>query len=418
VSFSDGNILECTPYHKFYIQDGSMKTASELVRDDVILDWSEESGVLHESVRVTGVSNFGRVDSTWCFTEPLRNMGVFNGVLAGNCTEIIEYTDPDEVAVCNLGSLALPAFVEGAVFDYEALHRATRVLTRNLNRVIDRNYYPVPEAHKSNMRHRPIGLGVQGLADAFLLCGHAFDSREAARMNIAIFETMYHAALTESCELARLEGPYETFKGSPASEGILQFDMWDAPKFSGLYKDWDTLKGNIRVWGLRNSLLMAPMPTASTSQILGNNECIEPYTTNMYLRRTLAGEFVVVNRHLVTKLKQLGLWSKETKDRIVRNGGSVQGLTEIPKALRDLFKTVWEIKQKVLIDMARDRGCFIDQSQSMNLFMEEPTAAKLSSMHMYAWEQGLKTGMYYLRTKAKAKPIQFSLEPDCKMCSA
>jgi ribonucleotide reductase alpha subunit len=418
VSFSDGNILECTPYHKFYIQDGSMKTASELVRDDVILDWSEESGVLHESVRVTGVSNFGRVDSTWCFTEPLRNMGVFNGVLAGNCTEIIEYTDPDEVAVCNLGSLALPAFVEGAVFDYEALHRATRVLTRNLNRVIDRNYYPVPEAHKSNMRHRPIGLGVQGLADAFLLCGHAFDSREAARMNIAIFETMYHAALTESCELARLEGPYETFKGSPASEGILQFDMWDAPKFSGLYKDWDTLKGNIRVWGLRNSLLMAPMPTASTSQILGNNECIEPYTTNMYLRRTLAGEFVVVNRHLVTKLKQLGLWSKETKDRIVRNGGSVQGLTEIPKALRDLFKTVWEIKQKVIIDMARDRGCFIDQSQSMNLFMEEPTAAKLSSMHMYAWEQGLKTGMYYLRTKAKAKPIQFSLEPDCKMCSA
>jgi ribonucleotide reductase alpha subunit len=418
VSFSDGNILECTPYHKFYIQDGSMKTASELVRDDVILDWSEESGVLHESVRVTGVSNFGRVDSTWCFTEPLRNMGVFNGVLAGNCTEIIEYTDPDEVAVCNLGSLALPAFVEGAVFDYEALHRATRVLTRNLNRVIDRNYYPIPEAHKSNMRHRPIGLGVQGLADAFLLCGHAFDSREAARMNIAIFETMYHAALTESCELARLEGPYETFKGSPASEGILQFDMWDAPKFSGLYKDWDTLKGNIRVWGLRNSLLMAPMPTASTSQILGNNECIEPYTTNMYLRRTLAGEFVVVNRHLVTKLKQLGLWSKETKDRIVRNGGSVQGLTEIPKALRDLFKTVWEIKQKVIIDMARDRGCFIDQSQSMNLFMEEPTAAKLSSMHMYAWEQGLKTGMYYLRTKAKAKPIQFSLEPDCKMCSA
>jgi ribonucleotide reductase alpha subunit len=462
VSFSDGNILECTPYHKFYVQvvtltepepepvvaversvepvEGAsepvvepepvpppepirtvtviMKTASELVRDDVILDWSEESGVLHESVRVTGVSNFGRVDSTWCFTEPLRNMGVFNGVLAGNCTEIIEYTDPDEVAVCNLGSLALPAFVEGAVFDYEALHRATRVLTRNLNRVIDRNYYPIPEAHKSNMRHRPIGLGVQGLADAFLLCGHAFDSREAARMNIAIFETMYHAALTESCELARLEGPYETFKGSPASEGILQFDMWEAPKFSGLYKDWDTLKGNIRVWGLRNSLLMAPMPTASTSQILGNNECIEPYTTNMYLRRTLAGEFVVVNRHLVTKLKQLGLWSKETKDRIVRNGGSVQGLTEIPKALRDLFKTVWEIKQKVIIDMARDRGCFIDQSQSMNLFMEEPTAAKLSSMHMYAWEQGLKTGMYYLRTKAKAKPIQFSLEPDCKMCSA
>jgi ribonucleotide reductase alpha subunit len=214
-------------------------------------------------------------------------------------------------------------------------------------------------------------------------------------------------------ELAKTEGPYETFEGSPMSKGIFQFDMWDNPKFSGLW-DWEPLRGK----PVRNSLLVAPMPTASTSQILGNNECIEPYTTNMYLRRTLAGEFVVVNRHLVTKLKQLGLWSKETKDRIVRNGGSVQGLTEIPKALRDLFKTVWEIKQKVIIDMARDRGCFIDQSQSMNLFMEEPTAAKLSSMHMYAWEQGLKTGMYYLRTKAKAKPIQFSLEPDCKMCSA
>ena len=418
VSFSDGNILECTPYHKFYLWDGSMKTAAELARDDVLLDWSEESGVLHESIRVTYTVNFGRVDSTWCFTEPLRNMGVFNGVLAGNCTEIIEYTDPNEIAVCNLGSLALPAFVERGTFDYEGLHAATRVLTRNLNRVIDRNYYPVPEARTSNMRHRPIGLGVQGLADACLLCGYAFDSREAARMNIAIFETMYHAALTESCELARVEGPYATFKGSPASKGILQFDMWPEPKFSGLYKDWDELKANIRTQGLRNSLLVAPMPTASTSQILGNNECIEPYTTNMYLRRTLAGEFVVVNKHLVSRLKALDLWSKETKDRIVRNGGSVQGLTEIPKALRDLFKTVWEIKQKVLIDMARDRGCFIDQSQSMNLFMEEPTAAKLSSMHMYAWEQGLKTGMYYLRTKAKAKPIQFSLEPDCKMCSA
>jgi ribonucleoside-diphosphate reductase alpha subunit len=344
-----------------------------------------------------------------------KNLGTIKS--SNLCTEIIEYTDPNEVAVCNLGSLALPAFVKNGEFDFESFHGVVRILTRNLNLVIDRNFYPIEEARNSNLRHRPVGLGVQGLADVFLLCGYAFDSAEAMNMNKRIFETMYHAALTESCQLARDHGPYETYEGSPMSKGQLQFDMWEKPSLSG-HLDWEKLRGNIAKWGLRNSLLVAPMPTASTSQILGNNECIEPYTTNIYIRRTLAGEFIVTNKHLVKELVKLGLWSREMKDRIIRNSGSVQGIQEIPEKTRVLFKTVWEIKQKVLIDMARDRGCFIDQSQSLNLFVESPTASKLSSMHMYAWEQGLKTGMYYLRSKAKAKPIQFSLEPECQACSA
>ncbi len=345
-----------------------------------------------------------------------KHLGVIKS--SNLCTEIIEYTDPDEIAVCNLGSIALPKFVKNQQFDYKKLHEISRILTRNLNKVIDRNYYPVEEARKSNMRHRPIGIGVQGLADAFLLCGYAFDSDEAASMNIAIFETIYHGALTESCNLAREDGTYETYEGSPVSNGILQFDMWGhGVKHSGLY-DWEPLRTMIHKYGIRNSLLVAPMPTASTSQILGNNEAIEPYTTNIYLRRTLAGEFVVTNKHLVSKLQELGLWSREMKDQIIRNGGSVQGIKEIPENVRHLFRTVWELKQKTLIDMARDRGCYIDQSQSLNLFVENPTASKLSSMHMYAWSQGLKTGMYYLRSKAKARPVQFSLEPECQMCSA
>jgi ribonucleotide reductase alpha subunit len=417
ISFSDGNQIECTLYHKFHVTDGTVKEAKELVVGDALESWVDPDGESKESVKVFSIENTGRISETWCFNEPKRHRGIFNGVLAGNCTEIIEYTDPDEVAVCNLGSLALPAFVKAGVFDFKLFHKTVRILTRNLNIVIDRNFYPIPEARKSNMRHRPIGLGVQGLADVFLLCGFPFDSSNAAKLNIEIFETMYHAALTESCELAREQGPYETFAGSPASKGILQFDMWDHPIFSGNL-DWNQLRKDIEKHGLRNSLLVAPMPTASTSQILGNNECIEPYTTNIYLRRTLAGEFVVTNKHLVRELARLGLWSREMKDRLIRNGGSVQGIPEIPQETRELFKTVWEIKQKVLIDQARDRGCFIDQSQSLNLFVENPTASKLSSMHMYSWEQGLKTGMYYLRSKAKAKPIQFSLEPECQSCSA
>jgi|TARA_B110000879_G_scaffold209389_1_gene296984 ribonucleoside-diphosphate reductase alpha subunit len=347
-----------------------------------------------------------------------KNLGVIKS--SNLCTEIIEYTNKDETAVCNLASIALPKYVnkETKKFDYEKLHEVTKVVTKNLNRVIDRNFYPVETAKRSNMRHRPIGLGVQGLADVFILCGLPFDCEESRLMNAHIFETIYHAALESSSELAEIDGSYETFNGSPASEGILQPDMWEGEtKFSGRY-DWDAMRERVKTKGLRNSLLLAPMPTASTAQILGNNECFEPYTTNIYLRRTIAGEFVVVNNHLVNDLKKRGLWSKEMKDLMVKAGGSIQNIVDIPDDIKILYKTVWEISQKCIIDMAADRGHFIDQSQSMNLFIESPTMSKLSSMHMYAWKSGLKTGMYYLRSKAKARPIQFSLEPDCVACSA
>ena len=347
-----------------------------------------------------------------------KNLGVIKS--SNLCTEILEYTNKDETSVCNLASIALPKYVnrETKTFDYEKLHEVTKIVTKNLNRVIDRNFYPVETARRSNMKHRPIGLGVQGLADVFILCGLPFDCEESRLMNAHIFETMYHAAIEASSELAEIDGPYESFQGSPASEGVLQPDMWEGDtKFSGRY-DWDAMRERVKTKGIRNSLLMAPMPTASTAQILGNNECFEPYTTNIYLRRTLAGEFVVVNNHLVNDLKKRGLWSKEMKDLMVKAGGSVQNIVDIPDDIKSLYKTVWEISQKCIIDMAADRGHFIDQSQSMNLFMESPTMSKLSSMHMYAWKAGLKTGMYYLRSKAKARPIQFSLEPECVACSA
>ena len=335
------------------------------------------------------------------------------------CTEILEYTDKEETAVCNLASIALPKYVdvEKKEFNHEELHRVTKMVTRNLNKVIDKNFYPTENGMRSNMRHRPIGIGVQGLADVFILLRMTFGSEESRKLNRDIFETIYHAALESSCELAEMYGTYETFKGSPFSKGILQFDMWDRdPQFSGRY-DWDAMRKLVKK-GTRNSLLLAPMPTASTSQILGNNECFEPYTTNIYLRRTLAGEFVVVNKHLVEDLKKIGLWSKEMKDLMVKANGSVQNIIDIPDDIKELYKTVWEMSQKTIIDMAADRGVYIDQSQSMNLFVESPTVSKLSSMHMYAWKTGLKTGMYYLRSKAKARPIQFSLEAECAMCSA
>ncbi len=359
-----------------------------------------------------------------------KNIGIIKS--SNLCTEILEVSKPDETAVCNLGSLALPKFIEGDEFDFERLARVTRILTRNLNRVIDRNFYPIEEARNSNMRHRPIGIGVQGLADVFAILKMPFESPEARKLNKDIFETIYYAALEESCQLAIEDGPYETFKGSPASEGILQFDMWGtgpeslATQSTGVDPsslatlDWAALKERIKKHGLRNSLLLAPMPTASTSQILGNNECIEPYTTNIYLRRTLAGEFVVINKYLVNALIEKGIWSTELKNKMIKAGGSIQDIPEIPQDIKDLFKTVWEIKQKSLIDMAADRGHFIDQSQSMNLFVENPTMSKLSSMHMYAWKAGLKTGMYYLRSKAKSRPIQFTIDPStvCETCSA
>ena len=347
-----------------------------------------------------------------------KNLGVIKS--SNLCTEVLEYTDKDETAVCNLASIALPKYVnkESKTFDYDKLHEVTKTVTKNLNRVIDRNFYPVESARRSNMKHRPIGLGVQGLADVFILCGLQFDCEESRLMNAHIFETIYHAALEASSELAEVDGSYETFEGSPASQGILQPDMWEGEtKFSGRY-DWDAMRERVKTKGLKNSLLLAPMPTASTAQILGNNECFEPYTTNIYLRRTLAGEFVVVNNHLVNALKERGLWSKEMKDLMVKAGGSIQNIVDIPDDIKILYKTVWEISQKCIIDMAADRGHFIDQSQSMNLFLESPTMSKLSSMHMYAWKAGLKTGMYYLRSKAKARPIQFSLEAECTACSA
>src|SRR5210317_352906 len=345
-----------------------------------------------------------------------QNLGTIKS--SNLCSEIIEYSDRDETAVCNLASISLPSCVtKDGTFDYEKLHAISKTLTYNLNKVIDRNFYPTENTKRSNFRHRPIGIGVQGLADAFILCGYAFGDEDSRKMNAYIFETMYHGALEASCEIAEKRGAYESFEGSPISKGILQFDMWDRePMHSGFY-DWTAMRERVKK-GVANSLLLAPMPTASTSQILGNNECFEPYTSNIYTRRVLSGEFIVVNKHLLRDLTDLDLWNEELKNKLMASNGSVQEIDVIPDNLKELYKTVWEIKQKAIIDMAADRGVYIDQSQSMNLFVESPTLSKLSSMHMYAWKTGLKTGMYYLRSKAKARPIQFSLEAECAMCSA
>jgi ribonucleoside-diphosphate reductase alpha subunit len=336
-----------------------------------------------------------------------KNIGTIKS--SNLCTEIIEVSTPDETAVCNLASISLPAFVRDGSFDFGKLHDVARVVTRNLNRVIDRNYYPTEAARKSNLRHRPIAIGVQGLADVFMMLGLSFDEFAAREINEAIFETIYCGALVESHQLALEEGPYETFAGSPASMGTLQFDMWGVTPTR--QANWGVLRDAIRAEGLRNSLLVAPMPTASTAQILGNNEAFEPYTTNIYLRRTLAGEFVMINKHLVRDLQKLGLWSKQLKDGIIAANGSVQHIEGLPDQLKAVYRTAWEIPQKSLLDMAADRGAYIDQSQSLNIFMENPTMAKLSSMHVYGWKKGLKTGMYYLRTRAKAQPIKFTLDP-------
>ncbi|KIX05086.1 ribonucleoside-diphosphate reductase large chain [Rhinocladiella mackenziei CBS 650.93] len=339
-----------------------------------------------------------------------KNLGTIRS--SNLCTEIVEYSAPDEIAVCNLASLALPTFVDQArgEYDFGRLHEVTQVVTRNLNKIIDINYYPVPEARKSNFRHRPVGLGVQGLADAFLALRLPFDSPEARQLNIQIFETIYHAALTASCELAKEQGPYETYEGSPVSQGILQYDMWNVTP-SDLW-DWDALKAEIAKHGVRNSLLVAPMPTASTSQILGNNECFEPYTSNIYSRRVLAGEFQVVNPWLLKDLVDLGLWSDNMKNRIIAEGGSIQNIPNIPADIKALYKTVWEISQRAVLQMAADRGAFIDQSQSLNIHLKEPTMGKITSMHFAGWKMGLKTGMYYLRTMAATAPIQFTVDQE------
>ena len=336
-----------------------------------------------------------------------KNLGTIKS--SNLCTEILEYTAPDEVAVCNLASLALPKYVIDGKFDHQKLYDVTYVATKNLNRVIDINYYPVEEARKSNMRHRPIGLGVQGLADAFIMLRMPFESEEAKGLNKDIFETIYFAAMTASKDLAKRDGYYETFPGSPISKGIFQFDMWGVTPSSGRW-DWDSLKKEVKQFGARNSLLVAPMPTASTSQILGNNECFEPYTSNIYSRRVLSGDFVVVNKHLLKDLIKLGLWSDKMKNKLIESNGSVQNIPELPQHIKDLYKTVWEIKQKTIMDMAADRGAYICQSQSLNIHIQDSNFGKLTSMHFYAWKKGLKTGMYYLRTKAAVDAIKFTVE--------
>jgi len=336
-----------------------------------------------------------------------QNVGVIKS--SNLCTEIMEYSDANETAVCNLASIGLPAFVKKDKFDFNLLRKVVTVVTHNLNRVIDINYYPTKETHTSNMRHRPIGLGIQGLADVFALLKLSWESQEAIELNKKIFEHMYYAALEASVEDAKKEGAYSSFEGSPASKGILQFDMWGVKPSSEL--DWDKLKKNIVKHGLRNSLLVAPMPTASTSQILGYNECFEPFTTNIYTRRTLAGEFVVINKYLLKELLELGIWNEELKQQIVAHNGSIQNIADISDSIKPRYKTSWELSQKILIDMAADRGAFICQSQSLNLFVADPNYAKLTSMHFYSWKKGLKTGCYYLRTKAPVTAQKFTIDP-------
>jgi ribonucleoside-diphosphate reductase alpha chain len=336
-----------------------------------------------------------------------QNLGTIKS--SNLCTEIIEYTDANEVAVCNLASIALPRFIREGIFDHVKLYDVAYQATVNLNKIIDNNYYPVEEARTSNLRHRPVGLGVQGLADAFIQLRLPFESDEAKQLNKEIFETIYFAAMTASKDLAIKEGPYETFKGSPLSKGQFQFDLWNVKPDSGRW-DWENLRLDVMNHGVRNSLLVAPMPTASTSQILGNNECFEPYTSNIYTRRVLSGEFIIVNKYLLRDLVNLGLWNGAMKDKIITANGSIQDIAEIPQEIKDLYKTVWEIKMRNIIDMAADRGAYICQSQSLNLFINSPNASKLTSMHFYAWKKGLKTGMYYLRTQAASQAVKFTVE--------
>jgi|TARA_R110002110_G_scaffold87885_18_gene228795 ribonucleoside-diphosphate reductase alpha chain len=388
-------------YHKYEAEDKGRKTIRARELWEKIMESQIETGtpyMLYKDAanRKSNQKNLGTIRSS--------NL----------CTEIMEYTSPDEVAVCNLASIALPMFVKNGEFDHKELFRVTKRVTKNLNCVIDRNYYPVKEAENSNMRHRPIGLGIQGLADAFIMMRLPFTCDEAKKVNQEIFETLYFAALTASMEEAKVDGVYESYKGSPISEGLFQHNLWglEDSELSGRW-DWGKLRKSIKKHGVRNSLLVAPMPTASTSQILGNNEAFEPYTSNIYTRRVLSGEFIVVNKHLLEDLVTLGLWNDDLKEEIMRANGSVQDV-DIPQELKELYKTVWELSMKDIIDMSRHRGYFIDQSQSLNLFMENANYSKLTSMHFYAWKSGLKTGMYYLRTKSAVDAIKFTLKTEVK----
>jgi len=389
-------------YHKYEAEDKGRKTIKARELWEKIMESQIETGtpyMLYKDAanRKSNQKNLGTIRSS--------NL----------CTEIMEYTAPDEVAVCNLASIALPMFVKNGEFDHKELFRVTKRVTKNLNCVIDRNYYPVKEAENSNMRHRPVGLGVQGLADTFIMMRLPFTCDEAQKVNQEIFETLYFAALTASMEEAKVDGAYQSYKGSPISEGLFQHNLWgiEDSELSGRW-DWGKLRKDIKKHGVRNSLLVAPMPTASTSQILGNNEAFEPYTSNIYTRRVLSGEFIVVNKHLLEDLVALGLWNEDLKEEIMRANGSVQNVDVIPQDLKELYKTVWELSMKDIIDMSRHRGYFIDQSQSLNLFMENANYAKLTSMHFYAWKSGLKTGMYYLRTKSAVDAIKFTLKKEVK----
>ncbi len=387
-------------------------------------------------VTVVSVLDEGRTDDTYCFNEPENHAGVFNGILTGNCSEVVQYSAEDETSVCNLASIALPTYVDpvARTFDVKKLREVVKAVIRNLNRVIDINFYPTPETKTSNLRHRPVGLGIQGLADVFAMLRAPWESEKAAELNQLLFEHIYYAAVESSCEIAEREGPYSTFEGSPMSQGLFQYDLWnvtpltatpDAQRFtttaiaeSERLLDWEGLKARVRQHGVRNSLLLAPMPTASTSQILGFNECIEPFTSNIYTRRTLAGEFIVINRYLMADLKKLDLWNEMMKQQIIARNGSIQGIDLIPESIQRLYKTSWEIKQKTLIDMAAARGAFICQSQSLNLFVSDPNYAKLTSMHFYGWKKGLKTGQYYLRTRAPVMAQKFTIDPELQKAAS
>lgn len=414
--------IECTPYHKFILASNINSIAKsrrieakDLKRGMSLYEWLDENGTIHEQI-VWGVYDYTRKADTYCFNEPENHAGVFNGVLTGNCTEIIEYSSEDETAVCNLASIALPSYVDvkRKVFNFTKLREVVKIAVRNLNRVIDINYYPTPETKNSNMRHRPVGLGVQGLADVFAMMRMPWESEKALELNQRIFEHIYYAAVESSAEIASLEGTYSTYEGSPISKGELQYDMWGVEPLTQKdgTLDWKALKEKIATHGVRNSLLMAPMPTASTSQILGFNECIESFTSNIYTRRTLAGEFIIINKYLMKDLQKLDLWNEMMKQEIIARNGSIQGIDAIPESIQKLYKTSWEIKQKTLIDMAAQRGAFICQSQSLNLFVADPNYAKLTSMHFYAWKQGLKTGIYYLRTRAPVMAQKFTIDPE------
>jgi ribonucleoside-diphosphate reductase alpha chain len=404
------------------------------------IDITTPNRAASQFVKIKSVTNTGRIDDTYCFTEPKQHAGIFNGLLTSQCSEIVQYSDDKETAVCNLASIGLPTFIVTdpktgeASFDYEHLHRVVKVVTYNLNRIIDVNFYPTEKTERSNKRHRPIGIGVQGLADVFMLLELPFSSEQAKTINKHIFETIYHAAVEQSCELAERDGPYETFAGSPAQRGQLQFDLWQVNHNNDRY-DWLNLKDRIHKHGLRNSLLLAPMPTASTSQILGYNECIEPITSNIYNRRTIAGEFIMANKYLMNDLIKLDLWNERIKNSIIANHGSIQHIDIIPEGIRERYRTVWEIPMRNLIDMAADRGIYVCQSQSLNLWLEDPTYSNLTSMHFYSWTKGLKTGIYYLRRRARHQAQQFTIEPEknessegqlyeeaedeiCEMCSA